>query len=146
MDTQSQSDRWQFWIDRGGTFTDIVASPPDGALITHKLLSENAGQYDDAALAGIRDLLGVAHDAAIPAERIGHRRRFERHAARYFSGTRGCGGAVIHSRNFIERLRNEFAFGDHPVSRPSITPCLSQFHRWRFANRRRHLWWDVANL
>ena len=62
--------RWQFWIDRSGTFTDIVARRPDGALLTHKQLSENAGQDDDAALAGIRDLLGVARDAAIPAERI----------------------------------------------------------------------------
>ena len=69
MDTQAQS-RWQFWIDRGGTFTDIVARRPDGALLTHKLLSENSGQYDDAALAGIRDLLGVARDAPIPVERI----------------------------------------------------------------------------
>ena len=62
--------RWQFWIDRGGTFTDIVGQRPDGTLITHKLLSENASQYDDAALAGIRDLLGVARNAPIPAERI----------------------------------------------------------------------------
>ena len=70
MDTQAQTGRWQFWIDRGGTFTDIVAQRPDGTLLTHKLLSENAGRYDDAALAGIRDLLGVARDTPIPAERI----------------------------------------------------------------------------
>jgi 5-oxoprolinase (ATP-hydrolysing) len=62
--------RWQFWIDRGGTFTDIVARRPDGTLATHKLLSENAGRYEDAALAGMRDLLGVARDAPIPAGRI----------------------------------------------------------------------------
>jgi len=62
--------RWQFWIDRGGTFTDIVAQRPDGAVVTHKLLSENPEQYPDAALAGIRDLLGLARDAAIPGERI----------------------------------------------------------------------------
>jgi len=49
---------WQFWIDRGGTFTDIVARRPDGSLITHKLLSENPEQYRDAAVAGIRHLLG----------------------------------------------------------------------------------------
>jgi 5-oxoprolinase (ATP-hydrolysing) len=42
--------RWQFWIDRGGTFTDIVARAPDGALSTHKLLSENPGRYKDAAM------------------------------------------------------------------------------------------------
>ncbi len=52
--------RWQFWIDRGGTFTDIVARRPDGSLTTHKLLSENPEQYRDAAVAGIRHLLGLA--------------------------------------------------------------------------------------
>ena len=51
--------RWQFWIDRGGTFTDIVAKRPDGSLTTHKLLSENPEQYKDAAVAGIRHLLGL---------------------------------------------------------------------------------------
>jgi hypothetical protein len=51
--------RWQFWIDRGGTFTDIVAKRPDGTLGTHKLLSENPEQYKDAAVAGIRHLLGL---------------------------------------------------------------------------------------
>jgi 5-oxoprolinase (ATP-hydrolysing) len=57
---------WQFWIDRGGTFTDIVARGADGALITHKLLSDNPGQYDDAAIEGIRRLLGVTSGQAIP--------------------------------------------------------------------------------
>ena len=49
---------WQFWIDRGGTFTDIVARRPDGVLATHKLLSENPGRYADAAIAGIKHFLG----------------------------------------------------------------------------------------
>jgi 5-oxoprolinase (ATP-hydrolysing) len=62
--------RWQFWIDRGGTFTDIVAQQPDGSLTTHKLLSENPEQYHDAAIAGIRHLLGVAKDAPLPVEKI----------------------------------------------------------------------------
>src|SRR5690606_34535063 len=50
--------KWQFWIDRGGTFTDIVARRPDGSTGTAKLLSENPEQYRDAAVAGIRQLLG----------------------------------------------------------------------------------------
>jgi len=54
-----QGSRWQFWIDRGGTFTDIVARRPDGSITTHKLLSENPEQYKDAAVAGIRHLLGL---------------------------------------------------------------------------------------
>src|SRR5262245_42723572 len=58
--------RWQFWIDRGGTFTDIVARRPDGSIATHKLLSENPEHYRDAALAGIRHLLGIEPGAPIP--------------------------------------------------------------------------------
>ncbi len=61
---------WQFWIDRGGTFTDVVARAPDGRISTRKLLSENPERYEDAALAGIRQVLGVAPDAAIPADAI----------------------------------------------------------------------------
>ena len=61
---------WQFWIDRGGTFTDIVGRAPDGGLHTHKLLSENPEAYEDAALQGIRDLLGIAGDDPIPESDI----------------------------------------------------------------------------
>jgi len=62
--------RWQFWIDRGGTFTDIVARQPDGALVTHKLLSENPENYQDAAVQGIRDLLHLAPDQTIPSDAV----------------------------------------------------------------------------
>ncbi len=62
--------RWQFWIDRGGTFTDIVAKKPDGSLVTHKLLSENPEQYRDAAVAGIRHLLGLEAGEPISADRV----------------------------------------------------------------------------
>ena len=61
---------WQFWIDRGGTFTDIVGREPDGTLHTHKLLSENPEAYEDAALQGIRDLLGLASGDSIPESGI----------------------------------------------------------------------------
>ncbi|MGI3186068.1 hydantoinase B/oxoprolinase family protein [Nioella aestuarii] len=57
---------WQFWVDRGGTFTDIVARTPEGGLVTHKLLSENPERYRDAAVQGIRDLMGLGADTAIP--------------------------------------------------------------------------------
>ena len=56
---------WQFWIDRGGTFTDVVARRPDGALVTRKLLSDNPEHYRDAAIQGIRDLLGIAPGAPV---------------------------------------------------------------------------------
>src|SRR5580704_5755422 len=64
------STRWQFWIDRGGTFTDIVGCAPDGTLRTHKLLSENPSQYPDAAVEGIRRLLGLAPEESITAQRV----------------------------------------------------------------------------
>ncbi len=67
---ETQQDHWQFWIDRGGTFTDVVAKRPDGAVVTHKLLSENPERYDDAALQGIREILGVATGGAIPSDGI----------------------------------------------------------------------------
>ncbi len=62
--------RWQFWIDRGGTFTDIVARAPDGGLQTLKLLSENPEQYDDAAVEGIRRVLGLKPGEPIEAARV----------------------------------------------------------------------------
>ena len=68
---------WQFWVDRGGTFTDIVARRPDGRLLTHKLLSDNPARYSDAAVAGVRELL-----AGVPGARRrrphGHHRRHQR--------------------------------------------------------------------
>ena len=63
---------WQIWIDRGGTFTDLVARRPDGELVHHKLLSENPERYKDAAVQGIRDLLDLAVDAPIPEATIEH--------------------------------------------------------------------------
>jgi 5-oxoprolinase (ATP-hydrolysing) len=62
--------RWQFWIDRGGTFTDVVGRRPDGTLVTHKLLSDNPEQYRDAAVAGIRHLLGLRPDEPVSPERV----------------------------------------------------------------------------
>lgn len=61
--------RWQFWVDRGGTFTDIVARGPDGRLQTRKLLSENPGRYD-AVVQGIRDLLDLKPGDALPQDHI----------------------------------------------------------------------------
>ncbi|MDZ4279798.1 MAG: hydantoinase B/oxoprolinase family protein [Hydrogenophaga sp.] len=68
--TTSIDPRWQFWIDRGGTFTDIVAKRPDGTLITHKLLSENPEQYRDAAVAGIRHLLGLQAGEPVTPQQV----------------------------------------------------------------------------
>lgn len=62
---------WDFWVDRGGTFTDIVAKSPDGVLTTHKVLSDNPEQYKDAAVYGIREILGLDKNEAIPSNKIG---------------------------------------------------------------------------
>src|SRR5712691_6809113 len=68
--SNSSSPRWQFWIDRGGTFTDVVARRPDGGIVALKLLSEDPGRYGDAAVEGIRRLLGTAPGAPIAGEAI----------------------------------------------------------------------------
>src|SRR5713226_10310982 len=62
---------WDFWIDRGGTFTDVIGRRPDGTLVAHKLLSENPEAYPDAAVQGIRDLIGLEPGEPIPAGVIG---------------------------------------------------------------------------
>ena len=71
MPAKTSPQSWGFWIDRGGTFTDIVARRPDGTLTAHKLLSENPEAYTDAAVQGIRDLLGLKPGEPIPAGRVG---------------------------------------------------------------------------
>ena len=99
------SHRWQFWIDRGGTFTDIVALRPDGALVTHKLLSENPGHYEDAALAGIRDLLGAPRSGPIPAERIAAVKMGTTLATNALLERKGEPTALFITRGFRDQLR-----------------------------------------
>src|SRR2546421_2272489 len=70
MKTMTHGLKWQFWIDRGGTFTDIVARKPDGTLATHKLLSDNPERYRDAAVQGIRELLGLRGDENPDADQV----------------------------------------------------------------------------
>src|SRR5262250_689722 len=70
--TAMQTDgTWDFWIDRGGTFTDVIGRRPDGALVAHKLLSDNPEAYGDAAVQGIRDLIGLNSREPIPPGLIG---------------------------------------------------------------------------
>src|SRR3954454_13077564 len=66
-----QKNQMDFWIDRGGTFTDIVGRRRDGSLVAHKLLSENPEAYPDAAVHGIRELLGLKRGEPIPDGAIG---------------------------------------------------------------------------
>jgi 5-oxoprolinase (ATP-hydrolysing) len=71
MPAKKSKQTWDFWIDRGGTFTDVVGRRPDGTLTAHKLLSENPEAYADAAVQGIRDLLGLKAGEPIPASQVG---------------------------------------------------------------------------
>ncbi len=96
---------WQFWIDRGGTFTDIVARRPDGGLVTHKLLSENPERYADAALAGIRQLLKVERDAPIPGGLIDAVKMGTTVATNALLERKGEPTALFVTRGFRDALR-----------------------------------------
>jgi 5-oxoprolinase (ATP-hydrolysing) len=96
---------WQFWIDRGGTFTDVVARRPDGTLLTHKLLSDNPEHYEDAALQGIRDLLGVAAGATIPAQKIDAVRMGTTVATNALLERKGDRTVLIITAGFADALR-----------------------------------------
>ena len=96
---------WQFWIDRGGTFTDIVARKPDGSLLTHKLLSENPGVYDDAAVQGIRELLGVVPGAPLPASLIDSVKMGTTVATNALLERKGDRTVFVTTRGFADALR-----------------------------------------
>jgi 5-oxoprolinase (ATP-hydrolysing) len=96
---------WQFWIDRGGTFTDIVAKRPDGSFATHKLLSENPGRYDDAALQGIRDLLGLPADASLKGQPIDAVKMGTTVATNALLERKGARVALAITAGFADQLR-----------------------------------------
>lgn len=101
----SRAAKWQFWIDRGGTFTDVVAQRPDGSLVTHKLLSENPNQYPDAAIQGIRDLLGVARHEPLPTAQIGAVKMGTTVATNALLERRGAPTLLLVTRGFRDALR-----------------------------------------
>lgn len=103
---------WRFWIDRGGTFTDVVARRPDGALLTRKLLSEGRARYPDAALQGIRELLGLAPGAPIPASEIDEVRMGTTVATNALLERRGEPTVFVTTRGFGDALR--IGYQDRP--------------------------------
>ncbi len=103
---------WEFWIDRGGTFTDVVARRPDGTLAILKLLSEDPGRYADPAVAGIRRLLGVAEGAPIPAGRISVVRLGTTVATNALLERNGEPTVLVITRGFADALR--IAYQDRP--------------------------------
>ena len=116
--------RWQFWIDRGGTFTDIVAKHPDGGLLTHKLLSENPEQYRDAAIAGIRHLLGLAKDAPIPVAQIEAVKMGTTVATNALLERKGEPTVLFITKGFRDQLRIGYQNRPHIFDRHIVLPEL----------------------
>ena len=100
-----QDRRWQFWIDRGGTFTDIVARRPDGRIVTHKVLSENPERYRDSAVHGIRELLGIASHEAVPADLIDSVRMGTTVATNALLERKGAPTVLAITKGFADALR-----------------------------------------
>ena len=96
---------WQFWVDRGGTFTDVVARRPDGRLVTHKLLSENPAHYHDAAVAGIRALLGIGEDSPVPGAQLDAVRMGTTVATNALLERKGERTLLVITRGFGDALR-----------------------------------------
>ncbi|NRA07303.1 MAG: hydantoinase B/oxoprolinase family protein [Myxococcales bacterium] len=116
--------RWQFWIDRGGTFTDVVARSPEGVLHTRKLLSEDPQRYPDAALHGIRSLLDLPADAEIPRDRIDAVKMGTTVATNALLERRGERSLLVITRGFGDALR--IGYQDRPdlFARHIVLPPL----------------------
>ena len=99
------SAKWDFWIDRGGTFTDLVGRDPDGALHPYKLLSENPEAYKDAAIEGIRNLLGVNPGDAIPSDKVGAVKMGTTVATNALLERKGDPTALLVTKGFGDGLR-----------------------------------------
>ncbi|BBP45143.1 5-oxoprolinase [Thiosulfatimonas sediminis] len=97
--------KWNFWIDRGGTFTDIIALNPNGKIHTHKLLSQNPEQYRDAVIAGIRHFLQISDDQHLPAERIASVKMGTTVATNALLERKGEPVALITNRGFADALQ-----------------------------------------
>ena len=96
---------WQFWIDRGGTFTDFVIRDPDGKLFARKLLSENPGRYADAAVQGIRETLGLAAGAPLPDGAVDAVKMGTTVATNALLERKGERVALVVTRGFADQLR-----------------------------------------
>ena len=115
---------WEFWIDRGGTFTNVVARRPDGTLRTHKLLSENPARYTDAAVAGVRDLLGLGPDEPVPAGRIEAVRMGTTVATNALLERTGEPTALVITRGFADALRIGYQNRPRIFDRHIVLPDL----------------------
>ena len=115
---------WQFWIDRGGTFTDVVAKAPDGRVLSHKLLSENPGAYEDAALQGIRDVLGLPADAPLPEAEIDAVKMGTTAATNALLERRGEPCVLAVTRGFADALRIGYQNRPRLFDRRIVLPAM----------------------
>ena len=113
---------WDFWVDRGGTFTDVIGRAPDGTLSARKLLSENRDAYADAAVQGIRDLLGLTEGQAIPAGRINEVRMGTTVATNALLERAGERTALFVTRGFRDALRIGYQARPRIFARQIIKP------------------------
>jgi 5-oxoprolinase (ATP-hydrolysing) len=120
----STAGAWEFWIDRGGTFTDVVGRRPDGTLVTHKLLSENPEQYRDAAVAGIRHLLGVAPGGDVPVAQLGAVKMGTTVATNALLERKGEGTVLVVTRGFRDGLRIAYQNRPRLFDRHIVLPEL----------------------
>jgi 5-oxoprolinase (ATP-hydrolysing) len=114
--------RWQFWIDRGGTFTDIVAQRDGGEIIVHKLLSENPERYADAAIQGIREILGVPGDGPIPSAQIAAVRMGTTVATNALLERKGDRTLLLITQGFRDALRIGYQNRPHIFARQIVLP------------------------
>jgi 5-oxoprolinase (ATP-hydrolysing) len=118
------NEAWEFWIDRGGTFTDIVARRPDGRLVAHKLLSDNPRAYRDAAVAGIRHLLGLAPGEPVPSTRIGSVRLGTTVATNALLERKGEPTVLVITKGFADALRIAYQNRPRIFDRRIVLPEL----------------------
>ncbi len=115
---------WDFWVDRGGTFTDVVARRPDGSLVTHKLLSENPHHYDDAATTAIGDLLDVPRGEMLPRERIGSVKMGTTVATNALLQRRGAPTMLVTTAGFGDVLRIGYQTRPHLFKLDIVLPQM----------------------
>src|SRR5512140_2840 len=116
--------RWQFWIDRGGTWTDGVGRRPDGSLVTHKLLSDNPEQYADAAVAGIRHLLALKPGETITPQRVECVKMGTTVATNALLERKGEATLLVTTRGFRDALRIAYQNRPRLFDRRIVLPEL----------------------
>lgn len=119
-----EKEKWQFWIDRGGTFTDVVGRAPDGQLISHKLLSENPDHYTDAAVQGIRVLLDVNENEALPQDLISTIKMGTTVATNALLERKGERTLFVTSEGFADALRIAYQNRPDLFAREIVLPEL----------------------